>query len=120
MPDYIYHVASGIFELDGGARAICYSGDGEGKNNVGMQSVAFMGPIPVGSYYIDNRRNDDRHGKDVMPLLPETSTFTFGRGGFMLHGDSIANPGCGSLGCICMPPAARATVRARTTLLVVP
>ncbi len=39
-------------------------------------------------------------GAYTMRLLPINGTHTFGRDGFMIHGDSIAHPGQASNGCV--------------------
>jgi hypothetical protein len=35
-----------------------------------------------------------------MALIPKEGTDTFGRSGFLIHGDSVAMPGTASHGCI--------------------
>jgi hypothetical protein len=42
-----------------------------------------------------------------MALTPILQTKTYGRSGFLIHGDSIQHPGEASEGCIIMPPDAR-------------
>jgi hypothetical protein len=38
---------------------------------------------------------------------PYSGTNTLGRGGFLIHGDSVRAPGTASQGCIIMDPATR-------------
>ena len=105
---WVYYQESG--ELDdpsGAVRATGYSGADDGKNNPSMQSVHDVGPIPQGSWIIGAPVNTEKHGPYVLPLTPETGTTTFGRSGFLIHGDSIEHPGCASEGCIIMPPDVR-------------
>jgi hypothetical protein len=45
-----------------------------------------------------------------MPLDPDPNNNMYGRDGFMIHGDSISNPGAASEGCIIMPHFARIAI----------
>lgn len=84
-----------------------YSGFGAGKNNPAMQAVADTGPIPVGQWEIGPPHDTPSHGPYVMALTPSAGTNTFGRSGFLIHGDSIAAPGTASHGCIILGRALR-------------
>ena len=84
-----------------------YSGAGSGKNNPSAQNVPDVGPIPVGAYLMEEPRDTDTHGPYVIPLTPLEGTQMWGRAGFLLHGDSVANPGSASEGCIILPRQAR-------------
>jgi hypothetical protein len=78
-----------------------YSGAGEGRNNPTMENVRNVGPIPRGTYRIGNARHSARTGAISMDLTPESSTSTFGRSAFMIHGDNLthtASHGCVILG----------------------
>ena len=77
-----------------------YSGAGQGKNNPDMQSVAEVGPIPVGAYAIGAPQDTVTHGPYVLTLTPHGCNTMFGRSGFMMHGDSVLAPGTASKGCI--------------------
>lgn len=78
-----------------------YSGFGEGKNNPAMESVHDVGPIPEGLWKISGPPQDtETHGPYVLALYPQKGTETYGRSGFLIHGDSIAAPGTASHGCI--------------------
>jgi hypothetical protein len=88
-----------------------YSGYQEGKNNPSMQAVENVGPIPQGTWTIEGPPfNTQEHGPYVLGLQPAQDTNTFGRSEFLMHGDSIANPGNASRGCIIMPHDVRVTV----------
>ena len=88
-----------------------YSGFDNGKNNPDLQAVQNIGPIPQGTWTIVGPPfNSAEHGPYVMRLTPDKNTHTFGRSGFMLHGDSIEAPGCGSRGCMIMPRTVRELV----------
>jgi hypothetical protein len=47
-----------------------------------------------------------------MALTPEPGTDTLGRDGFLIHGDSVENPGTASHGCIILPRAVRDQISA--------
>ena len=91
-----------------------YSGHGEGKNNPALQHVPDVGPIPVGDYTIEPAINSPTHGPVAMPLSPDHANDMYGRGGFLIHGDSLEHPGEASLGCIIMPRNVRDIVSAGT------
>jgi len=77
-----------------------YSGAGSGKNNPDAQQIPFVGPIPQGSYDIEAPIDTEKHGPYAMPLTPNAGNQMFGRSEFLIHGDSIDNPGNASEGCI--------------------
>lgn len=87
-----------------------YSGYAHGKNNPSFQEVHDVGPIPAGDYNLSRPYNDHERGPIVMRLTPVAKTNTFGRDGFLMHGDSIHDPGTASHGCIIMPATVRAYV----------
>jgi len=100
-----------------------YSGFDNGKNNPSMQAVADLGPIPQGDWTIAGPPiNTPTHGPFVLRLEPANGTNLFGRSGFLMHGDSIENPGTASHGCIIMPRSIREHVwqSGDTALHVVP
>lgn len=92
-----------------GDEKVCvgYSGFGEGKCNPAKECEHNVGPIPKGVYMIGAARNTDSHGPVVMPLAPMPYTNTFGRSGFLIHGDSVTAPGTASHGCIILPRKVR-------------
>jgi hypothetical protein len=89
-----------------------YSGaEPNGKNKPNMEAVVGIGPIPCGYYTITGPPyNDPEHGPFVMKLIPDPTNQMFGRSDFLMHGDSIENPGCASKGCIIMPRNVRERV----------
>lgn len=117
---YTYEQATGkLFDHDGKFVADGYSGGGTdladtdaiaGKNNPAMQNVHFQGPIPQGVWIVGDPVNSVTHGRYALPLTPDVGTDTFGRDHFLIHGDSIPNPGFASDGCIIMPYTARVQV----------
>lgn len=85
-----------------------YSGGGRGKNRPDYQSVADVGPIPQGNWTITALTVEETdHGPYVLHLAPCENTNTFGREGFLIHGDSLEHPGEASKGCIILPRSIR-------------
>ena len=81
-----------------------YSGFGRGKNNADYQSVPDQGPIPQGEWMIASLTVEETpHGPYVLHLAPCADTNTFGRSGFLIHGDSLEHPGEASKGCMILP-----------------
>lgn len=88
-----------------------YSGYMDGHNNPGMQDVRGIGPVPQGDYDIlEAVEMVTDHGPYVLRLRPCAGTNTFGRDGFLMHGDSKEHPGLASHGCIILPFAVRELV----------
>ncbi|MGH9436530.1 MAG: tlde1 domain-containing protein [Terriglobia bacterium] len=79
-----------------------YSGHGDGVNNCKMERVRNVGPIPTGIWLIGDAFDSPKTGKVTMALSPDHTTETFGRFGFMIHGDEVKHPGeeLASEGCI--------------------
>ncbi len=107
----------------GDVYGVGYSGHGEGVNNPKLEAVPNVGPIPKGVYNIGWSYTDAERGPMVMSLTPKQGTNTFGRSGFLMHGDLVAAPGkeLASHGCIIMGPLTRRAVAASSDreLLVV-
>lgn len=104
---WIFNSSNGTLAHNGEAIAEGYSGFEEGKNNPGAEREPGIGPIPRGMYSIGSVFDSEAHGPVVMHLSPEEGTETFGRGGFLIHGDSESHPGCASHGCIILPRSVR-------------
>ena len=79
-----------------------YSGKGEGKNNSAFQQIQNIGPIPQGKYSIGEPHDSPEHGPFAMRLTPDPANEMFGRSSFLMHGDSLRDPGEASEGCIIM------------------
>jgi hypothetical protein len=92
---------------------IGYSGRGAGLNNPVEQTVEGVGPIPQGEWTIGSFF-DDPGGKGpiVAHVTPVASTDTFGRSGFMIHGDNADANHTASEGCIILPRVVREMVMA--------
>ena len=108
---WTYAQTTGELLQDGQHLATGYSGRDNGKNNPDMQAVHDVGPIPQGEWTIVGPPvNTAGHGPYVLALEPIAGTNTFGRSGFLMHGDSIELPGCASHGCIIMARVVREQV----------
>ena len=108
---WTYAQQSGELQHDGEPIAAGYSGAGAGKNNPAMEAVPNVGPIPRGDWTISGPPVDTKdHGPYVLRLNPAATTETFGRAGFLMHGDSKESPGCASHGCVILPRNAREQV----------
>lgn len=108
---WTYTQRTGELQQDGQHVATGYSGAGEGKNNPEMQSVRNVGPIPQGDWTIIGPPvNTADRGPYVLRLTPKDETETFGRSGFLMHGDSKNAPGTASHGCVIMPRTVREQV----------
>jgi len=121
---WIYEQATGKFRHNDEAPCVGYSGYGPGKNQPDSQNQVGIGPIPQGAYNIGAEVEDDpltinRHGPVALHLLPCTGTQTFGRSGFLMHGDNIEHPGQASHGCIILPRPVRERVRDSNDKLLV-
>ena len=109
---FIYQQATGRLLHNEKLLAVGYSGFREGKNNPGMQGVVRVGPIPVGWYAIGETVDSPSKGPVVIRLYPHKTTRIFGRSGFLIHGDSLGNPGEASHGCIIVPRDVRKYITA--------
>ena len=104
---WTYDQKTGVLTKDGETIGEGYSGFEQGKNNPDMEKVENVGPIPKGKYEIGTPHDTQSHGPHVMALSPAAGTETFGRSGFLIHGDAIADPGTASHGCIILPRTVR-------------
>jgi Protein of unknown function (DUF2778) len=100
---WIWDQSAGTMSRGGALISRGYSGRGRGKNNPSMQAAVGVGPIPRGHWSITERYDSSNVGRFALKLEPVSGTNTFGRSAFRIHGDSIANPGTASHGCIILP-----------------
>jgi len=97
---WVYRQHTGFLFNDAGDMvAVGYSGAGEGKNNPAMQGIRSVGPIPRGLWVIGEAYNSKRIGPLALPLYEHLHN-ALERTFFLIHGDSISNPGNASLGCL--------------------
>lgn len=108
---FIFKQSTGeLFDVEGKLLHKGYSGFGIGKNNPAMQGVSNVGPLPIGSYKIEQAHDSSIHGPLAMRLTPLSGTDTLGRSGFMIHGDSVKDPGTASHGCVIEDRATREAI----------
>ena len=107
---WIYNQSNGTFSQDGQVVGHGYSGLGVGKNNPALQNLADVGPIPQAIYEIGPPFDTTTHGPHVMALSPAEGANTFGRSGFLIHGDSMEHLGAASHGCIILAHDVRVLV----------
>lgn len=104
---WTFNQSTGELSLDGQPVALGYSGHDNGRNNPELQAAANVGPLPCGFWTIHAPEDTPDHGPFVMRLQPDAETNTFGRSGFLIHGDSREHPGEASHGCIIAARAIR-------------
>lgn len=105
---WTYEQKTGWLIDQGGLRlAQGYSGHLSGKNSPVHEDVVDVGPIPRGRYGIEAPVDTVTHGPYVLRLVPNYENQMFGRTGFLIHGDSVVEPGTASRGCIILPRFAR-------------
>lgn len=113
---WVWKIPEGrLYFLDGAAMTRVgqgYSGAGIYKNDPKSQGRDDEGPVPAGVYIIGAMRDTDTHGPKVLPLQPMSVNEMFGRAGFLIHGDSLTEPGTASTGCIILPRQIREKVAA--------
>lgn len=108
---FVFCTSNGGLYRYGVILATGYSGHEQGRNEPTLESHPRLGPIPRGEWLIAGPPVDTaEHGPFVLRLIPKAGTDTFGRGGFLLHGDSVRAPGTASLGCIILPRAMRESI----------
>lgn len=89
-----------LYDSHGELAGVGYSGHGPYRNQPAAEGMRGEGPIPRGEWKAGEPIDTKSHGPYVLPLLPQPGTRTYGRAGFLMHGDSIRNPGTASLGCV--------------------
>lgn len=115
---WTYHSDTGVLEHNGVVIGRGYSGHApnssgvppDGINNPLLEADPDVGPIPRGQYAIGKFFNDSEKGPIVADLIPLPQIQTFGRSGFMMHGDNVEMDETASLGCIIMAHDIRANV----------
>ncbi len=112
MP-WTYAQATGVLQdPQGTIVATGYSGSGVGRNNSFRESESNVGPIPRGTYGIGNARRSANTGPVSMNLAPTSTTHTFGRDAFLIHGDNASHTA--SHGCVILPRDIRERISGST------
>lgn len=108
---WTYNQSTGWLDKDGIlVSKTCYSGIGFGLNNSAAEADHDLGPIPRGLWIISGPPFESlEHGRYCLRLDPAEGTITFGRSGFLVHGDEVEHPGqyLASHGCIIADRATR-------------
>lgn len=109
---WTFNSANGDLIHSGALMGKGYSGNGAGYLNPLMAHVPDVGPIPSG-YWLIGSFFDDPHGKGplVCRLTPEPESKTYGRSGFMIHGDNHQENHSASEGCIVLPYTLRKLIK---------
>ena len=97
---HTYNRANGNWSCNGSLWGAGYSGNGSGLNNPDASDLTDIGPIPPGIWSISSPFTDPEKGPLVMRLTPSEETETYGRGGFLIHGDNPRMNFSASEGCI--------------------
>lgn len=89
---------------------------GPTQNNPDAQCLIKLGPLPRGLYMIGPAYVHPHLGPVTMNLTPDLANDMCDppRAFFRIHPDSVAAPGHGSEGCICMARAIRVQVDSST------
>jgi hypothetical protein len=106
---HTYSQIDGRWRRDGQLLGVGYSGRGVGRNRpfdstakmpdrAETETMRNLGPLPAGRWRIGPAFTHPILGPLVMPLLPVEGTETYGRTGFLVHGDS--REGNASSGCV--------------------
>lgn len=107
----IFNAATGggILTFNGDFQTAAYSGIGEGLNNVLMQAVQNVGPVPCGRYKMLPAIFSEHTGPLAIRLVP-IGHDAQKRTDLEIHGDNKAHNGTASHGCIIAGPAVRAHI----------
>lgn len=96
-----YDVATRAFSLNGVHQFYAEYAGAEGyKNDSAYECRANQGPLPRGTYTIGAPFTHSTAGAYTLRLTPAAGNDMCGRAGFLIHGDSVSNPGTASTGCI--------------------
>lgn len=105
---FYYIQATGDLILDHKIIGTGYSGQPEYKNEPEFQNEKGKGCIPKGKYTIEKPAfQHPKCGPFCLRLEPDPKNVMYGRDGFLIHGDSIKEPGAASDGCIIMARTVR-------------
>jgi hypothetical protein len=95
-----FQVSTGALSINGEYIGNGYSG-APGHVDAGAdETLVGEGPIPTGSWGIGQPIDSAATGPFSLPLTPGAETNTFGRSGFLIHGDNPQGNHSASHGCI--------------------
>lgn len=106
---WTFKISNGTLYHDGVVIGSAYSGAPGDVDNPADENVADHGPIPEGWYTIGTEQETPT--PVALPLTPDSTNTEYGRSDFLIHGDSIKQPGTASHGCIITARAIRETIR---------
>jgi hypothetical protein len=110
---WVYSQKTGALTSPSGeVLAVGYSGAGAFMNRPIAERLEDRGPIPTGTYTIEGSVEHPTCGPCSLPLEPHPDNEMHGRSAFLIHGDSIDDPGTASTGCIIMPRDVRDQIAA--------
>lgn len=103
---WTYKVSERAFYLNGEFKFRANYAGAEGyKDDVNSECLVNRGPLPRGKYRIAGTPFTHRvAGRFTLRLEPYAGNNMCGRAGFLIHGDSIRDPGNASNGCIVAAP----------------
>ena len=111
-----YESSTGVLTSpDGSRQDTGYSGHPPHVNDPAAEAILGVGPIPRGSWWIGTAEDHPQLGPDAIPLSPvrgTDATWTYGRSGFFIHGDSEAMNQTASHGCVIVPRVVRELIAA--------
>lgn len=107
---FLYTQRNGYLTHDSLFLGAGYSGYAEDANVAQDESLKGLGPIPVGNYTIGAPHVSEQVGPVAMCLTPDADNEMFGRGDFLIHGDTAAANHTASHGCIIMPHDVRVKI----------
>jgi hypothetical protein len=109
---WTYRQVTGDLFRNGRWHARGYSGHDWGRNNPAAEMAPGIGPVPAGRWRLVDIHDSAKVGPRTIVLHAldghdDDIDARTGRGAFRIHGDSIADPGSASHGCIILPRATR-------------
>lgn len=120
--NFKYSQSTGKLTHDGELIATGYSGHGDGVNNPAAQAIHSVGPVPQGLWEIGAQMDHTSVTGHNLPLsmrlTPQPGTETFGRSGFLIHGDNVKGDRSASQGCIILPRDVRNLIAASADKLL--
>lgn len=118
--DYVWKQREGELMAEGKRLAGGYAGATGHVNKTASEGIKDKGPIPRGGYSITLiYPSHAKFGPYTCVLQPDRGNKMFGRSGFLIHGDSLKEPGTASEGCIILESTTRKKFRVGDRIQVV-
>ena len=89
---YTFQISTGKLSHNGALLGTGWAGHDAGRNNVDMQNVPDIGPLPCGKYKIGKAYHHPKLGPFTMDLTPDPANEMYGRSLFRMHGAAADNP----------------------------